>query len=369
MHRPRAPTGQKIRHTRPVHPVARGLVQTLSRATVRQLAAAPERLLRTAFGDPPRSDRGFELDLPTHALLRLMALTRRGQLHELDPVRARAIARRDGMLVDVPPASLAEQRDIEIDGDAGPLRARVYRPKVAGPRPIVLWVHGGGFVIGGLETHRSTCSNLAARSGCIVVAVDYRKAPEHKFPAAVDDSLASFRWVRDHAEQLGGRPRQLAIGGDSAGGNLSAVVCQRLRELDEPQPALQVLIYPSTDSHHSFASHRLFGEDLLLTADMLRWFSDHYLRGPEDRDNPWASPLLATRFDGLAPALIHTAGFDPLRDEGQAYADALQAAGVEVDYRCYERLIHNYLAMGSASAANRAAIDDLGDALRRFFAR
>jgi acetyl esterase len=352
-----------------VHPRARKLVENLSRTTLRRLDAAPERVLRMAFGPPPRSDRGVELDLPTHALLRLMGLTRRGQLHELDPVRARKVAQRDGTLVDLPEASLAERRDFEIDGGERPLRARLYRPRLAGPRPIVVWLHGGGFVIGGLETHRGMCSNLAARSGCVVIAIDYRKAPEHRFPSAVEDALASYCWIREHAEQLGGRPEQLAIGGDSAGGNLSAVVCQRLRDADDAQPALQVLIYPSTDSHHPFPSYQHFGAGLLLTHDMLRWFLGHYLRGPEDRDNPWASPLRAASFEGLAPALIRTAGFDPLRDEGSAYADALRAAGVEVDYRCYERLIHNYIVMGAASSANRAAVEDLGDELRSFFAR
>lgn len=341
----------------------------VAQATLRKLDSTPERLLRAAFGNPPRSDHGFELDLPTHALLRLMALTRRGAIHQLEPARARTVARRDGRLVDLPPAELAELRDFDVDGAAGPLRARLYRPRLAGPRPIVLWLHGGGFVIGGLDTHLGMCSNLAARSGCIVVAVDYRKAPEHQFPAAADDALASLQWLRAHAEQLGGRPEQLAIGGDSAGANLSAVACHRLRELDEPQPALQVLIYPSTDSHHSFASYEQFRDGMLLSAELLAWFSNHYLRGPDDRDHPWASPLRATSFAGLAPALIRTAGFDPLRDEGQAYADALRSAGVEVDYRCYERLIHNYIVMGAASSANRAAVDDLADELRRFFAR
>lgn len=335
----------------------------------------PERLLRMTFGDPPRSDRGFELDLPTHALLRLTALTGRARIHELEPEQARHAARRDGSLVDLPPAELAEQRDFDLDGPAGPLRARLYRPRPTTPtaatsdRPILLWLHGGGFVIGNLDTHRALCSHLAARSGCIVVAVDYRKAPEHRFPAAVEDSLASFRWLRAHAEQLGGHTSQLAIGGDSAGGNLSAVVCQRLRELDQPQPALQVLIYPSTDSQHPFPSYQHFREGMLLSADMLRWFSNHYLRSPEDRSHPCVSPLRADSFAGLAPALIRTAGFDPLRDEGEAYAEALRSAGVDVDYRCYERLIHNYIVMGSASSANRAAIDDLGDELRRWFAR
>jgi acetyl esterase len=335
----------------------------LLRAGLDHFGSTPDRLLRATFGDPPRNDRGIELDLRTHALLRLIALTGRGHIHELAPAHARKVTRRDGALLDLRPAALAEHRDFELDGAAGPLRARVYRPPGERPQAIVVWLHGGGFVIGGLDSHRGMCSNLAARSQCIVVAVEYRKAPEHPFPAAVDDSLASYRWVRDHAEQLGGRPDRIAIAGDSAGGNLSAVVCQQLRERDEAQPALQVLIYPSTDSNHEFPSYRHFAEGMLLTGEMMRWFSNHYLQG-HDRADPRASPLLGERLDGLAPALVRTAGFDPLRDEGQAYADALAAAGVEVDYRCYEPLIHNYIAMGRVSPANREAIDDLGDELR-----
>jgi acetyl esterase len=335
-------------------------------------ASLPERVLRASFGDPPRNDRGVELDLATHALLRVMALTGRGSIAGLEPSRARAVALRDGALADLPLAARVERRELELDlAGAGRLPARVYTPTAEGPGPLPLlvWLHGGGFVIGGLASHQGLCSQLAARAGCVVVAVDYRKAPEHRFPAAVDDALASFRWIRDHADQLGARPDQLAIGGASAGGNLSAVVCQLLRAAGEAQPALQVLIYPTTDSHHPLPATRQFAEGFLLDAELLRWFTEHYLRGPEDRDDPRASPLLAdpAALAGLAPALIRTAGFDPLRDEGEAYAAALRAAGVPVDLRCYERLIHNYIVMGRISGANRAAIEDLGDELRRFF--
>jgi acetyl esterase len=323
-------------------------------------------LLLAAFGSPPRDDHGVELDLHTHALLRIMALTQRRPLHELEPARVRMIAGRDGALVAAPTVELAEQRELEIPlADAGaPLRARLYRPEARGPLPVLVWLHGGGYVIGGLETHRGMCSNLAVRSECIVVAVDYRKGPEHKFPAAVDDSLAGFRWIRAQAEALGGRADQVAIGGDSAGAALSAVVCHQLRDAGERQPALQVLIYPTTTAHHPFPSTTEFSDGVLLTAAMLRWFSGHYLRGPADRDDPRASPLLSADFSGLAPALIRTAGFDPLRDEGRAYADALAGAGVEVDYRCYEQLIHNYIVMTGALPAHRAALEDLGDELR-----
>jgi acetyl esterase len=340
----------------------------LVQAGLQRLRGTPDRLVRASFGDPPRSDRGIELDLPTHALLRLIALTGRGRIHDNEPAHARKLARRDGALLDLPPTSATEERELEVPGATGPLPARIYRARDSvGPRPIVIWLHGGGFVIGGLDSHRGMCSNLAARSQCVVLAVEYRKAPEHPFPAAVDDSLASFRWIRDHAEQLGGHPDHIAVGGDSAGANLSAVICQRLREAGEDQPALQVLIYPSTDSEHNSASHQHFAEGMLLTAEMLRWFSGHYLSDEADRHDPSVSPLAAERFDSLAPALIRTAGFDPLRDEGEAYADALRNAGVEVDLRCYERLIHNYIVMGRVSPANREAVEDLGDELRVFF--
>ena len=346
----------------------RPLALRAASALVDRLGQTPAQLVRAAFGEPPRSDRGIALDLPTHAILRLMALTGRGRVHGLEPAHARAVARRDGALAELRRHPEVGERELEVAG----LPARVYTPPASdpGPRPLLVWLHGGGFVLGGLATHRGFCSQLAARSGCVVVAVDYRKAPEHPFPAAVDDALTSVRWVRAHAETLGGRAEALAVGGDSAGGNLSAVVCQQLRAADEPQPALQVLVYPTTDARHPFPSTRQFAEGFLLEADLIHWFGEHYFQDPNDHVDPRASPLLAdpTALAGLAPALIRTAGFDPLRDEGEAYADALRAAGVAVDLRCYERLIHNYVVMGRISRANRAAIDDLGDELRLFFA-
>lgn len=334
------------------------------RAGVQGLTAVPERLLRASFGAPPRSDRGIEQDLHTHVLLSLMQLGKLGELHRLAPDKARQHYERDGLLVDLPATPLAEQRDFEIPGPAGPLRARVYRPHAeAASLPLLVWFHGGGFVIGGLETHAKACACLASRTGCVVVAVDYRKSPEHKFPCPSDDVLASFSWLRAHADQLGGDPERVAIGGDSAGANLCAGLCHRLRDADQPQPILQVLLYPMTQSSAPFPSRTHFSEGALLTTTMIEWFHDHYLRGPEDATDPLVSPLLSDRFDALAPALIRTAGFDPLRDEGHAYAQALREAGVSVDYRCHERLIHGFLTMGGASPANREAIFELGDDL------
>jgi acetyl esterase len=229
----------------------------------------------------------------------------------------------------------------------------------------LLWFHGGGFVIGGLDSHAGACAWLAARARCVIVAVDYRKSPEHKFPAASDDALASIRWLREPGSgvELEIDPERLAIGGDSAGANLSAGLCHRLRDAGERQPALQVLLYPMTQHRAPFASRTRFGEGAMLTTDMIEWFRNHYLRGPEDATHPLVSPLLSADFGGLAPAIIRTAGFDPLRDEGHAYAEALTQAGVHVNYRCHERLIHGFLTMGGAIPAMRQAIDDLGDDL------
>jgi acetyl esterase len=328
------------------------------------LRSTPERLLRATFKDPPRNDRGVEMDLHTHVLLSLMALGKLGRIDRMPVAKARRHYDRDGALLDLPAVSLAQRHDFEIPGPDGPLRSRLYRPHGAEARPpVLLWFHGGGFVIGGLGSHAGACAWLAARARCAVVAVDYRKSPEHKFPAASDDGLASIRWLREHGSRLDIDPERLAIGGDSAGGNLSAGLCHRLRDAGEPQPSLQVLLYPMTQHRAPFASRTHFGEGALLTTDMIEWFRGHYLRGPEDATHPLVSPLLASDFAQLAPAIIRTAGFDPLRDEGQAYAEALARAGVRVDYRCHERLIHGFLTMGGAIPAMRQAVDDLGDDL------
>jgi acetyl esterase len=330
----------------------------------RRSSPAAERLLRAVFGDPPRSDRGIELDLPTHVLLSLMEIAKLGGLEKLPVHAARRRYEQDGGLLDLPSTDLAERHDFEIPGPGGPLPCRLYRPHGArAAAPLLLWLHGGGYVIGGLDTHACACAMLADRSGCLVVALDYRKAPEHKFPAASDDALASFRWLREHAGDLGGDPERVALGGDSAGANLSAGVCHRLRNTDDEQPALQVLLYPMTQFRAPFPSRTHFGEGAMLTTRLIEWFRGHYLGSPEQGNDPLVSPLLAPRFEGLAPAIIRTAGFDPLRDEGEAYAEILRAAGVEVDYRCHERLIHGFLTMGGASPAMREAVIDLGDDL------
>jgi acetyl esterase len=264
-----------------------------------------------------------------------------------------------------------EVRELTIPGPAGPIPARHYRPRGAtGDLPLLVFYHGGGFVIGDLDTHDELCRLIARDGGLGVLSVDYRLAPEHKAPAGGDDAYAAYRWAHEHAAELGAQPARIAVGGDSAGGNLSAVVCQRSRNDGAPLPALQLLIYPATDVCSDTRSKTLFAEGYFLTKRDMDWFMDHYLEGATvDRNDPGVSPLLADDLTGLPPALVLVGGFDPLRDEGIAYAEAMRAAGVEVDLRVEGTLVHafaNFFPLGGRSAG---AVADMISALRAHLSR
>src|SRR5262245_29341788 len=223
-------------------------------------------------------------------------------------------------LMDEPAPALPRIEDIQIPGPAGPIAARVYDPADAKtpPRPVVAYYHGGGWVQGDLETHHGLCARLAERAGALVVAIDYRLAPENKFPAAVEDSFAAYRWLRAHAAKLGGDPRRVGVAGDSAGGNLSAVVSQLAARASEPVPTCQVLIYPAVDIALDTPSHRELEEAHVIPRERILWYFEQYLRDDADRDDLRAAPLRAANLSGQPPALVITAGFDPLRDEGLA---------------------------------------------------
>lgn len=320
---------------------------------------------RPLTGRPPVNDRGARLDPQVHLVLRILEASRRPALDELGPVRARLEMERLSLLSDPSVVPLHRVEDQCIPGPAGELPIRVYSPQDhRGRHPALVYLHGGGFVLGSLESHDALCRFLAHRSGSVVIAVDYRLAPEHPFPAAVEDVCAAFRWIRDQAAAFHLDPKRIAIGGDSAGGNLAAVLCQELRDAGEPGPCFQLLVYPCTDMSRSSDSHRTFANGFFLTERMMDWFLANYLTRPSEEANPRASPLKATDLSGLPPAHIAVAGFDPLRDEGEAYADALAAAGVPTTLRRYESLIHGFVNLSGIVEAARHAVGDLADVVR-----
>jgi acetyl esterase len=264
----------------------------------------------------------------------------RRPLAELDVAEARAQAEADGR---DRPAGMAVKSVVEdsFDGPAGPVRVRVYTPDGAGPFPLVVYHHGGGFVICSLDTHDAVCRNLAADTPAVVVSVDYRLAPEHPWPAAVDDALAAVRWAVGAAEGLGADPARIVLAGDSAGGNLAAVTALGLRDGGGPPVAGQLLIYPVADTPDAgHPSYSAFATGFGLTASDMRWFFDHYVPIPSDRGDPLVSPLRAADLSGLPPAHVMTAEYDVLRDEGEAYAQRLADAGVAVEAIRFDGLNH-----------------------------
>jgi acetyl esterase len=264
-----------------------------------------------------------------------------------------------------PPApTIGEVRELRADG----VPVRLYRPAgvpVSTPLPALVFFHGGGWVIGDLETHDVLCRQLTAGAGISVVNVDYRLAPEHKFPAAVDDAWAATRWVAAHGPEHGIDPGRLAVGGDSAGGNLAAVVALLARDHGAPPLALQLLTYPVTDVAAESTSYAEFADGFMLTRESMRWFIAHYLRGAQDALDWRVSPLRAPSLSGVAPALIVTAGFDPLRDEGEAYARRLREAGVRVDTICYGGMIHGFAPMGRLIESGNRAVAHAASSLRQ----
>ena len=288
-------------------------------------------------------------------------------LYTLTPEEARVamLKTRQVYVGEPPPVARVENR--EIPGPARPIPIRLFATTTEGRLPILLFFHGGGFVIGDLDTHDDLCRRLAIHSGCLVVSVDYRLAPEHKFPAAVEDSMAALRWVADRGAELGGDPRRLAVGGDSAGGNLAAVISQMARDQGGPEIRYQLLIYPTTARDFETPSMKENGTGYFLEKPHMEWFLDLYYNGPEDWDDPRAAPLKAKSLDGLPAAYVVTAGYDPLRDEGEAYAKRLQESGVKTELHRYDDMIHGFFNMTVTDRSNEA-IRDAGTALRKALA-
>ena len=283
------------------------------------------------------------------AVLRAMAEAKLQPIEAMTPEGARAQMEATARARKADPLPVARVEERLIPGPAGDIRLRLYWPDAAGPVPAIVYYHGGGHVIGSLDTHDFVARNLCAGAAALVASVDYRMGPEHRFPAAVEDSLAALEWVAGNARDLGADPRRVGVHGDSAGANLAAGVALMARDKGCPKLSLQSLVYPVTDYRCTGASYDEFATGCgVLTRGAMEWFRDHYLRSPEDALDWRASPLLARSFAGVAPAIIIAAECDVLHDEGQRYAVALRAAGVPVGYREYKGMIHAFFGMAPA---------------------
>lgn len=264
-----------------------------------------------------------------------------------------------GLRQAAPVIPVARVTGLAIPGPAGEIDARVYRPEQTGPLPTVVFCHGGGFVIGDLDTHDNQARRLCRDVNAVVVSVDYRLAPEDPWPAGIEDALAATRWVGDHIDQFGADPARLAVAGDSAGGNFAAVIAQVCRDEGGPRLAAQLLIYPGVDfaaEVEAYPSRLEFAEGYFLTTDDMRWFTEHYAGSISEREDPRLSPVNG-RLEGLPPAVVATAEFDPLRDEGEAYAAALQRAGVPTTLLRFDGLIHGFFDLAAVSPACSTAAD------------
>jgi acetyl esterase len=327
----------------------------------------PPRVQRRLFGSPPTLD-AQTLAPDIHTLISIAARARGESLAEdTGPTAARAQRLAEARIVaERPTIPMARVEPVEVPGPAGAIPARLYvpHPTEEGPRGLLVYFHGGGWVIGDLDTHDSPCRFLAAHSGAAVLAVDYRLAPEHPFPAAVEDAVAAYRWVSENADRLGADPARIAVGGDSAGGNLAAVVCLAARDEGATPPAMQLLIYPVTETGRELPSRRAFEEGFLLTRRDMAYYEDRYLPPGADRDDPRVSVLRAPDLSGLPPAYVSTAGFDPLRDEGEAFAERLREASVPVALRRHPGLVHSYVNFTAICPTARAAVLEACGALR-----
>jgi acetyl esterase len=339
----------------------------LEHAALRSCCKLPPRGKRLLFGKPPEID-GLRLDTDMLVMLGLAKRVGRETLTGgLPPAQARVYVQRDAEAGSgTRPLPMASVQSLEIPGPASTLPARLYLPFGAppAPRPLLLYFHGGGWVIGSLDTHDSVCRFLAAHSGVAVLSCGYRLAPEHPYPAAPEDAAAAFRWAVENAAALEADVSRIAVGGDSAGGNMATGLCQAMREADEQRPAMQLLVYPVTDASGQQNSRELFSTGFKLTAADIVEFERCYLPDPARASDPLASVLHAPDLSGLPPAYVVTAGFDPLRDEGEAYADRLRREGGRVALRRHPGLIHTFANMTAFSSSARSAMAETAGALR-----
>jgi len=327
---------------------------SLQKTIINLLLKLPDPILVSMAGGTPVVRDGRTLDARFQFIAH--SVTKRGPPPELTTEFARQGTETLTVLFGGPlePGVSCQDRKLDLEGRT--IAARSYRPSNQNPQaPLLVFYHFGGGVVGSLETCHAFCSILAKTIGCPVLSVDYRLAPEHPWPAGLDDAIDSFLWARDHAQEFGAPAGVAAVGGDSMGGNFSAILAQEMQRRELPQPFLQLLIYPATTILETGGSMQSCADAYPLTADIMAWFMANYLPNPNLGEDLRVSPALAPSLVGLAPAVVITAGHDPLRDQGKAYAEALEAADVKVHYQCYDSLAHGFTAYtGGVPAADRA---------------
>jgi acetyl esterase/lipase len=333
------------------------------RRMLRTLLSLPPPLLRLMSGGGVVYQGGRTLD-PRFQFLAAQARGA-GAMADLSPEQARRTNSQGVAAVTGDPEPGVRTESVLVEGPRGPIPCRAYRPESQDAAlPVLVFAHMGGGVIGDLDTAHAFCTILARLARCPVLSVDYRLAPEHRFPAGLEDTLAVYRYARSHAADFGAPEAEAAIGGDSMGANFAAVICQELQRAGEPQPTLQLLIYPCVAVACESASMSTYADAFPLSRSLLDWFVRHYM-GPEDNPaDPRLSPLEARDLAGLAPAVVVTAGFDPLLDQGEAYARRLREAGVPVVYRCYDGLAHGFTAFTGAVPAADVACREIAGLVR-----
>jgi len=332
-------------------------------AATRTLLAMPPALLRALSGGEVKID-GRVLQPQSQILMHVANKVGRLPVGSIPATEFREQTNRAMLTVSGPGPDMEDVWNQPIPGDGCVVPVRGYVPRTRSDG-LLLYFHGGGFVAGNLDTHDMICRYFAELAGVLVIAVGYRLAPEHKFPAAVLDARAAFDWAVDNATELGIDPRKIAVGGDSSGANLATVLAYQTLTEDKEGPAFQMLLYPIVDLSQQRRSYQRFDERFGLTAEMCDWGVEQYLSDPAQQTDPLASPILAESLAGMPPAYIGTAGFDVLHDDGEDYAVALEQAGVEVEYRCHTGMVHGYARLIELVDAARKALEESADAVRR----
>ncbi len=307
------------------------------------------------------------LDPQAKALLDSIEQSGAPPLNAYSAIEAREVYDKASELVRGSPPEPHVIQSILIPGPTSDLKALVYRPNYNSPLPVLVYFHGGGYTIGSLKSHDGVCRTLCVEAQCIIISVDYRLAPEHKYPAAADDAWVATKWITANAESLGIDENCIAVGGDSAGGNLAAVVCLKAKAAGAPQIVFQLLIYPGTEMTCAFPSHETFGKGYRLTKELIAWFYEHYFAATDDISHWQASPINAVDFSGLPPAFVLSAGYDPLQDENRAYAKKLEQAKVSVKLSHYEGMMHGFITMPGAIDKAKEALSECATQLRGAF--